>query len=67
MLRVNGRHGRLSANEIAQGIEKLSTQIAEDSPGTEIVLSKNITLQTDSSRLAAKAVETNKLVRALML
>ncbi len=56
--------GNLSAYEIAQGIEKLGTQIAEDCPGTGIVLS-SITLRTDSSRLAAKAVETNKLVRAL--
>ena len=54
----------LSPKQVANGIANLGSQISEESPNTNIVLS-SIILRTDNPQLAAKAAEANKLINSL--
>ena len=54
----------LSPKQVANGIANLGSQISEESPNTNIVLS-SIILRADNPQLAAKAAEANKLINSL--
>ena len=54
----------LSPKQVANGIANLGSQISEESPNTNIMLS-SIILRTDNPQLAAKAAEANKLINSL--
>lgn len=54
----------LSAKRIAEGIANLGTQIKEDSPETNIVIS-SILPRSDDPKLSSKATEANKLIKAV--
>ena len=53
----------LSPKQVAEGITNLGSQINEESPNTNIVIS-SILIRTDNSQLAVKATEANKLLSA---
>lgn len=55
---------KLSPNRVAEGIANIATQIQEDSPRTEIVISSLLT-RSDKPELSAKVNETNKLINAI--
>ena len=55
---------KLPPNRIAEGIANIATQIQEDSPGTEIVIS-SLLPRSDKPELSAKVKETNKLINAI--
>ena len=54
----------LSPKQVAEGFANLGSQINEESPNTNIVIS-SIILRTDNPQLAAKATEANKLIYSL--
>ena len=54
----------LVSNMEAEGIANIATQIQEDSPGTEIVIS-SLLPRSDKPELSAKVKETNKLINAI--
>ena len=54
----------LSAKRVAEGITNLGTQINEDSPETSIAIS-SVLPRTDDPSLSTKAIEANKLIKAV--
>ena len=56
----------LSPNRVAEGIASIATQIQQNSPKTEVVISGLLT-RTDKSDLSAKVNDTNKQPRTQAL